>query len=569
MMLHVVVQQSGSILRSLFRGGAVGLVAIALGWLTWPGMARGAERYDLVLRGGRVVDGTGAPWYRGDVGVRGDRVVAIGRLDASGAERTIDVAGLYVAPGFIDMMGQTGASFLRDPRSGDNLLFQGITTINAGEGQSDAPLAGREALDAGWSTMAEFFGRLDQAGMPMNVVQTVGHTQVRRLVLGDIDRNATPAQLERMKALVREAMEAGAIGLSTALIYPPAVYAPTDEIVALARVAGSYGGGYYTHMRNEGDRLLEAIDEALAIGREAGTPVHIFHLKAAGRANWAKMDQAFARILAARASGQQVGADIYPYINNGLGITSFIHPRHSSDGRAGLLKTLADPQARAAIRQEMESQGGWENWFRHIGSDWDNVVLVQIKAKAHADQGGKSLGAIARAAGKDPWDLFFEVARSGANALPQSMSEANVIRAMRQEFVSFCTDMGPLGDRDALVHPRGAGAFPRILARYVRELGILSLEQAIHHMTAVAANDLMLYDRGRIAPGAAADLVVFNPDTVRDRSTFAEPTRLPEGIVHVLVNGRPVIEDGRATSARPGRVLRRSGSTPASAAGRR
>ncbi|MDR3632181.1 MAG: D-aminoacylase [Isosphaeraceae bacterium] len=518
------------------------------------------ERFDLVLRNGRVVDGTGAPWYRADVAIRHGRIVAIGRLGEAEATRAIDVSDLYVAPGFLDMMGQTGAAFLKDPRSADNLLFQGITTLNAGEGQSDAPLVGNEAEAAGWRTMAQFVERLEKAGMPMNVVQTVGHTQVRRIVLGDTDRKASAEELERMKALVEEAMRAGAIGLSTALIYPPAVYAPTDEIVALARVAGKYGGGYYTHMRNEGDRLLEAIDEALLIGREAGTPVHIFHLKAAGRANWPKMDQAIARILAARASGQQVSADVYPYVNNGLGITALIHPRHSAQGSDALLRKLTDPDARATIRREMESETGWENWFRHVGSDWENVVLVQIKGEAYVGKGGRSLGAIARETGRDPWDLFFEVARSGANALPQSMSEANVIKALRQEFVSVCTDMGPLGGATALVHPRGAGAFPRVLARYVRELGVLSLEQAVHRMTAVAANDLLLYDRGRIAPGAAADLVVFDFDRVRDRATFAEPTRTPEGILHVVVNGQVVVENGRPTTLRPGRVLRRTGS---------
>jgi N-acyl-D-amino-acid deacylase len=542
-------------------GPAVPRLHLFVTWivLASSGGATEAQPYDLLLRGGRVVDGTGAPWYAADIAVRDGRIAAIGRLRDARAARTIDLEGLHVAPGFIDMMGQTGAGFLRDPRGGDNLLLQGVTTINAGEGHSDAPLAGTEAEKAGWRTMAEFFGQLDRAGMPMNVVQTVGHTQVRRVVIGDADRRATPDELEKMKGLVREAMEAGAVGLSTALIYPPAVYAPTEEIVELARVAGEYGGAYYTHMRNEGDRLLEAIEEALAIGRAARTPVHIFHLKAAGRENWAKMEQAIARIKAARASGLPVGADIYPYVNNGLGIASFIHPRHSSEGPGALGRKLADPTARLAIRGEMEGEGGWENWFRHVGKDWDNVVLVQIRAEAYSGQGGKSLAAVAREAGKDPWDVFFEIARAGAGALPQSMSEANVILAMRQEFVSFCTDMGPAGGPDALVHPRGSGAFPRVLARYVRDLGVLSLEAAVHRMTAVPANELGLHDRGRITTGAAADLVVFDFTRVRDRSTFSDPMGRPEGIRHVIVNGRPVIEEGRPTAALPGRVLRRPG----------
>ena len=547
-------------LRSIPRGTAVFLLSIALPIVSGAG-ARADERVDFVLKGGRVIDGTGAPWYVGDIAVRDGKVTAIGRLDKIAAERVVDVTGLYVAPGFIDMMGQTGAPFLKNPRAADNLLTQGITTLNAGEGDSDAPLDAKAGQAAGWKTMAEFFAALDRVGMPLNVVQTVGHTQVRRLVLGDVDRQATVDELERMKSLVREAMEAGAIGLSTALIYPPAVYASTDEIAALAQVAGEYGGTYFTHMRNEGDRLLEAIDEALAIGKRAGTPVHIFHLKAAGSANWPKMERALALIKAARASGQQVTADIYPYVNNGLGLEAFLHPRHAGQGAEALRRKLADPAIRAEMRREMESTGGWENWFKHVGSDWDNVILSKIRLPGYAGHNGQSLGQIAREAGKDPWDVFFAIVVSGAGALPRSMSEANVIKALRSDFLSFCTDMGPLASSEALVHPRGAGAFPRILARYVRELEIISLERAIARMTSVAANDLKLYDRGRIAPGAAADLVVFDADRVRDRSTFAEPSLTAEGFIHVLVNGQFVIDQGKTTNALPGKVLRRLGSS--------
>lgn len=516
---------------------------------------------DVMIRGGRIVDGCGTPWYVGDLAIRDGRIVAMGRLGASGAGRTIDASGLVVAPGFIDMMGQTASPFLKDVHAGDNLLTQGITTINAGEGDSAAPLraGSEEAKAAGWETMAEYFDTLERAGMPMNVVQTVGHTQVRSIVIGDVDRRATPEELEAMKGLVREAMEAGAIGLSTSLIYPPAVYAPTDEIVALDRVVAAYGGRYYTHMRNEGDRLVEAIDEALAIGKAAGTPVHIFHLKAAGRANWPKMEQAIAKIKGARESGQVVAADIYPYINNGLGLRALIHPRHSAEGAAGLKARLADPAARAEIRREMEDRPDWENWYRHVGSDWDKVVIGALAVPPYSAHNGESLAAIARAVGKDPWDVFFEVVQQGASAMPESMTEANLIKAMRQEFVSFDTDMGPAGDPRAGTHPRGYGAFPRVLARYVRDLGVLSLEGAVRRMTAVAANELMLPDRGRLVPGAAADLVVFDADRVRDRATFAEPHRTSEGIRFVIVNGRVVLEEGKPNGARAGKVLRGPG----------
>ncbi|MFO0960330.1 MAG: serine hydrolase [Isosphaeraceae bacterium] len=540
----------------------------------WVELARDADapaamarpEFDILIQGGRVVDGCGTPWYVADVAIRGGRVEAVGNLGDAKAARVIDARGLAVAPGFIDMMGQTAAPFLRDPRSGDNLLTQGITTINAGEGDSDAPLVGEEAKRAGWSTTAEFFARLEAAGMPMNMVQTVGHTQVRKAVIGEVDRKATADEMGKMKALVREGMEAGAVGLSTSLIYPPAVYAPVDEIVELARVAGEYGGRYFTHMRNEGDRLLEAVDEAIAIGERAGTPVHIFHLKAAGQANWPKMGQAIARIKAAREAGHQVGADVYPYLNNGLDLSSFIHPAHSAEGRSGLLRKLDDPAARAEIRREMETQDGLENWYRHVGRDWENVVIGGLTIEPYKAHNGRPLAAIARDLGKDPWDVFFEASKAGAFALPLSMSEANKIEAIRQEFVSFCTDAGPSGSTLS-THPRAYGSFPRILSHYVRDLGALSLEQAVARMTSVAAAELGLYDRGRLAPGLAADLVLFDPGRIRDRATLGEPARSSEGIRFVLVNGRVVIHEGRPTDDRPGRILRGPGRRLAGATG--
>lgn len=521
--------------------------------------ARSAERYDLVLKNGRVVDGAGTPWYVADVAIRDGKIAAIGRIPDAHAARSIDAAGLAVAPGFIDMMGQTASPFLNDPAAAMNLLTQGVTTINAGEGDAAAPLAGDEAKQAGWSSFREYFALLEKTGMPINAVQTVGHTQVRRVVLGEVDRRPLPAELERMKALVREGMEAGAIGVSTALIYPPAVYASTEEIADLAHVAGEYGGGYYTHMRNEGDRLLEAIDEALAIGETADCRVHIYHLKAAGRQNWGKMDQAIARIKAARAIGRQVAADIYPYINNGLGITAFIHPRHSAEGPGVLRRKLDNPQVRAEIRREMETNFEYENWFRHTGFDWDKVVLGEMKSRPYADHNGQSVLAIAKALSKDPWDVFFDACRLNAFALPQTMTEANLAKAMREEFVSFCTDVGPAGGSSIASHPRAYGAFPRVLSRFVRDLGIISLERAVAQMSAVAANEVQCYDRGRISPGLAADIVLFDAAAIADRATFAEPHKTADGVRHVIVNGKLVLENGKFTGAKPGRVLRGPG----------
>jgi N-acyl-D-amino-acid deacylase len=521
--------------------------------------AWGAEPFDIVLRGGRVIDGTGSPWFSADVGIQGGKIAKIGRIDSSSAHQTIDATGLIVAPGFIDMMGQTATPMAREPGTAINLLTQGITTINAGEGVSAAPVSAEDGKRLGWQTMTEYFRWLEEKGLPLNVAQTIGHTQVRRLVLGDVDRRPSDAELEQMKGLVREAMEAGAIGVSTALIYPPAVYASTAEIASLAAVAGQYGGRYYTHMRNEGDKLEEAIDEALEIGRAGKTPVHIFHLKTAGRQNWGKMQLAIAKIKAARAAGQQVTSDIYPYVNNGLGIAAFIHPRHFAEGDRRLIARLDDAKLRAEIRTEMETTGGWENWYRHVGQDWGKVVIGQTPDSRYSPLAGQTVAAMAKERGEDPWDTFFNLVKAGAFALPESMTDANKILAMQQPFVSFCTDVGPAGGSLSASHPRAFGSFPRLLSRYVRDLGAITLERAVAQASAAGANNVLAYDRGRIAAGLAADLIVFDYEKLTDQATFSKPHALSEGMQYVLVNGQLVLDRGSYTGQRPGRVLRGPG----------
>ena len=520
----------------------------------------GAEApFDLVIRRGWIVDGTGTPRYVGDVAVDHGRIVRIGTIPAQQGQVVIDADGLIVAPGFIDMMGQTATPMIEEPSSALNLLTQGITTINAGEGGSATPLATEAASRQGYSTMNEYFTLLEMKGLPVNVVQTVGHTQIRRLVLGDVERRPDEPELEQMRQLVREAMQAGAIGVSTALIYPPAVYAQTREISALASVAGEYGGGYYTHMRNEGDRLLQAVEEALQIGREAKSPVHIFHLKAAGEANWGKMQQAIKRIQAARADGQQVTADIYPYVNNGLGISAMIHPRHFAAGHNQLLGKLGDPILRALIRKEMESTKGWENWYRHAGNDWDRIVIGRSNHPRYRKYDGQSVAAIAQVCDEDPWDTFFELVISGAFALPETMTDANKVLAIQQEFVSFCTDVGPAGGGRTTSHPRAYGSFPRLISHYVRDRGVISLERAISQASAAAARNVCAVDRGRIAVGAAADLIVFDYQKLIDKADFQHPDALSQGMRYVLVNGQLVLENGKLTGKRPGRVLRGPG----------
>lgn len=525
-----------------------------------------APELDIAVMHGRVIDGTGAPWFTADIGIRNGLIVKIGRIDSKTAAQVIDATGMIVAPGFIDMMGQTATPMLREPATAINLLSQGITTINAGEGSSAAPVSSLEANSLGWQNMAEYFQLLDLKGLPVNLTQTVGHTQVRRLVMGEDNRRPSEDELQAMQDLVREAMEAGAIGISSALIYPPAVFATTEELAALASVAGEYGGRYYTHMRNEGDQLLEAIDEALAIGRMGNTPVHIFHLKAAGQQNWGKLQQALALIRAARIAGQQVTADIYPYIHNGLGIDALIHPQHFSEGREKLLNRLkSDQELRSKIRTEMETTSGWENWYRHAGSDWSRIIVGQTNEPKYRPLVGQSVEAIAQATGEEVWDTFFSLCISGAFALPETMSEANKILAMQQEFVSFCTDVGPAGGSRIASHPRAYGAFPRVLSRYVRDLGAISLERAISQASANAANNLMVYDRGRVALGLAADLIIFDDDELADRADFKNPHAISAGMKHVIVNGQEVFADGSLTGKRPGRVLRGPGYDPSKA----
>ncbi len=519
-----------------------------------------ADKFDIVLREGTIVDGTGAARYVADIGVRDGKIARIGQIDEADAEKTISAKGLIVAPGFIDMMGQSATPMLDEPDAARNLLTQGITTINSGEGDSAAPLSDEAAKHSRWQTMAEYFQIVELKGLPINIVQTVGHTQVRRIVLGDSDKQPSAADMDKMKALVREAMEAGAIGLSTALIYPPAVYADAQEIGGLAAVAGKHGGHYYTHIRNEGDQLLEAIDEALEIGAVGNVPVHIFHLKAAGKDNWPKMALALDKIKAVRAAGQKVDADIYPYINNGLGIGSLIHPRHFAQGSEALINKLDDEALRAQIRREMETEPGWENWYRHVGYEWNKIVVGRSKDERYAEHAGKSLGEIAEALNEDPWDTFFALVKASAFAMPETMSDENKKLAMKQPFISFCTDVGPVSGARRSSHPRSCGAFPRLIARYVREQGVISLESAVAQ--ASAADAVMAHDRGCIAEGLAADLIVFNYETLTDQATFAKPNELSEGMRYVIVNGQLVLDEGKFTGTRPGRVLRGPGYDP-------
>ncbi len=514
------------------------------------------EIFDLIITDGMIIDGSGRPRFQADVGIKDGKISSIGDLDKSAAKQTINASGKIVSPGLIDMMGQTATPMIVNPRSAINLLSQGITTINAGEGVSAAPLGSNQERETGYTSMAEYFHRLDSIGLPVNVVQSVGHTQVRRLVLGDLDRRPSQDELQQMQQYVHEAMEAGAIGVSTALIYPPAIYAQTQEIVALAKVAGQFGGRYFTHMRNEGDQLLEAIDEALTVGQQANTSVHIFHLKAAGEQNWHKIPLAIEKIRRSNELGDQVTADIYPYLHNGLGILAFIHPRHFTEGREKLVAKLKDPELRRVIRAEMESSIGWENWFNHVSKDWNRIIVGSSNHPRYQEMDGLSLADMAADHDEDEWSTFFELAMTNAFVLPETMSSKNKKLLMQQPFISFCTDAGPAAKNRSASHPRAFGSFSRLLGKYVREQKVISLERAISQATHHAAQAVFAVDRGQIKQGFAADIIVFDETKIIDRADFRNSDEVSAGIEQVLVNGELVYVNGEYTGERPGRVLR-------------
>lgn len=522
---------------------------------------------DVLIADARIVDGAGNPWFRGDVGIRGDRIAAVGNLDDWQVTRTIDAAGRVVSPGFIDMMGQSSLVLVTDPPSAESKLRQGITTYLSGEGGSPAPqsdetfgdgvVVGGDTLT--WRTYAEYFALMEGYGIPLNVVHNVGLTQVRRVVLGERDVRPTPEQLEQMKELVRQGMQDGAVGVSTSLIYPPAVYASTDELIELTRVAGEFGGMYFTHMRNESHAVLDAIHEAIAIGEGAGVPVHIYHLKAAGEENWPLMVEALALIDSARTAGMDVTADIYPYIRNGIGLGSFLHPRHYAEGTSEFLATLADPAVRAELRREVETTGDWENWYRHVGMDWENVLIVSASRGVDERVINRSIAGVAEILGTDPWNAFFDLVQAGGVSVnPRSMNEEQKWQALAAEYVMIDTDASPVNPAtSASAHPRAFGAFPRVISKYVRQDGALSLEDAVRRMSSMAAQRLGLHDRGFVAPGQIADLLLFDPDAIRDVADFGDAMRYAEGIDYVFVNGVAVIDDGVLADVRPGRLLRR------------
>lgn len=536
--------------------------------------------FDVVILHGHIIDGSGSPWYAGDVGIRDGRIAAIDDLAGASAKKTIDARGMVVAPGFIDMLGQSELTILVDPRA-PSKIYQGITTEITGEGdtvapQTDATIAANAAehkhygLTPDWRTFAQYFARLRKQGIGINLGTYVGATQVRRVVIGTVDRAPTPAELDRMKSLVDEAMQQGALGLSTALEYPPAPYAKTDELVALAAESAKYGGIYATHMRNEGDAVMDALAEVARIAREAHIACEVFHLKAGGFHNWGRAPELIKFIDNARASGLDITADTYAYTAWNNGLASFIPPWAHDGGDPKLLERLKDPAARARIRKDMMTRSSsWDNPWQEVQGPQGilistvlNPKLISLEGKRIseiAEQGSPALGLSLHS---DPIDTIFAILLAD-NANTQisvfGMKESDVELVLKQPWVSIDNDYqgtspwGILGQDHP--HPRAYGTFPRILSKYVRQEHLLTLPDAIRKFTALPAQREHLIDRGVLKKGMWADVVVFDPATVHDVATYEKPNQFSVGMKYVLVNGVPVIDDGKMTGARPGQVL--------------
>ncbi len=555
-----------------------GALALAAGALGVTVAAQNAPvSFDLLITNARIVDGTGAPWYRGSIGIRGDRIVAVGKVDGP-ASKTIDAREHVVAPGFIDLLGQSEFNVLVDNRAASKLL-QGITTEVTGEGGSIAPVNDRMIAEGArqfshfnvvqdFRTLGEYFKRLDERTHPaLNLASFVGAGGVRNYVIGKVDRRATADELSQMKQLVAQAMEEGALGLSTSLQYVPDRFANTDEIVELAKVAAHYGGVYFTHQRSESADILSSLDEVFAVAERAKIPADVWHLKTAYKANWGRMPEVLRYLEGARARGLDVTANQYPYTRASNGLDACLPLWAREGGLDAMLARLQDPAERERIKKDMDDPNskGWENqWYGSGGGD--GVMLSSVLDPALRKYEGKTLTEIGREMGKDPRDAVMDlvIADKGESAVIIAiMTEEDVKAALRHPLVSVGTDSGAKAEDGPLAesksHPRAWGSFPRILGKYVRDEHVLTLEEAIRKMTSKAAARVHLDDRGILRPGMAADVTIFDPATIHDVSTFEDPNHYSVGVEHVIVNGRLVVSDGRITAERPGRALKGPG----------
>jgi N-acyl-D-amino-acid deacylase len=528
--------------------------------------------YDAIVRGGTVYDGTGAAGRRADVAIRGDRIAGIGDFSKAQATTVIDAKGLAVSPGFINMLSWATESLLADGRSqGD--IRQGVTLEVFGEGSSMGPLTdamkkrmveqmGDIKYDITWTTLSEYLRELERRGVSTNVASFLGATTVREHVIGLEDKKPTPEQLEAMRAIVRKEMEAGALGIGSSLIYAPAFYASTEELIELCKVAASYRGKYISHMRSEGNRLLEAVEELIRISREADIAAEIYHLKAAGQANWAKMDKVIQLVEQARKQGLKITADMYTYPAGATGLDAAMPPWVLDGGYEAAYKRLADPETRQKIAQAITTPTNeWENLYLAAGSP-DRVLLVEFKTEKLKPLTGKTLAEAAKLRGENPVDTIMNLVledRTRVGTVYFMMSEDNIRKQLRLPWVSLGSDAGSMAPEPPFTrssaHPRAYGNFARLLGRYVRDEKIIPLAEAVHRMSGLPATNLELKDRGFLREGMFADVVVFDPATIADRATFEEPHQYSVGVQHVFVNGVQVLKNGEHTGAKPGRAV--------------
>jgi len=546
--------------------------------LSFTGIARGQSRpnsqhqsFDVIIKNGTVYDGSGRPPRRADVGIKGDRIAAVGNLSRAIATTVVDAKGLAVAPGFINMLSHSEASLIRDPRSLSEIK-QGVTTQIFGE-FSMGPLndqmkqrmretRGEGTLGIEWTTLAEYLTYLEKRGISQNVASFIGAATIREHVIGLEDKQPTPAQLEQMRELVRREMEAGALGITTALIYPPAFFAKTEEIIEMCKVAAKYKGKYTTHMRSEGNQLIEAVQETIRISREAGLPAEIYHLKASGAANWPKMDQVIRMVENARRSGLKITADMYTYPAGGTGLDASMPPWVWDGGREAGYKRLQDPETRKKIAEAIRTASDeWENLYMLAGSP-DRLLLASFRSENLKPLTGKTLGEVAKMRGKDPVETIMDLVledRSRIGTIYFLMSEDNLKKQIRLPWVSFGSDaasVAPEGDvLKSAAHPRTYGNFARLLGKYVRDEKVISLSEAVRRLTSLPATNLGLAHRGFLRRGMFADVVIFDPQTIADRATFENPHQLSVGVQHVIVNGTAVLKDGESTGAKPGKAL--------------
>lgn len=533
---------------------------------------RTPQEFDVLIQGGTLYDGTGGAPRRADVAIRGDRIAAIGNLAAAKAKTVIDARNLAVAPGFINMLSHSQNSFLVDGRLLSEVL-QGVTTQIIGEGASMGPLSdemkkrrlsmqGDLRYDFPWTTLAEYLVYVESRGISQNVASYIGATTIREYVIGLEDKKATPAQMQEMRELVRREMEAGALGIGSSLIYAPAVYSTTEELIELCKVAARYRGKYISHMRSEGNQLVEAVEELLRIAREAKIPAEIYHLKAAGKDNWHKMDKVLAMINQARRQGLKITADMYTYPAGATGLDASMPPWAFDGGYEALFKRLQDAPTRERIAREIRTPSNeWENLYLAAGSP-DKILLVGFRNEALKPYTGKTLAEVARLRGKDPVETIMDLVledRSRVGAVYFMMSEENIRKQLRQPWVSFGSDGAAMAAEGAFLksstHPRAYGNFARLLGKYVREEKVMTLQEAVRRLAGLPATNLELQDRGFLKTGYFADVVVFDPATIADRATFENPHQYAVGVRHVFVNGGQVVKDGTHTGAKPGRAL--------------